>query len=582
MLLCGRAALPPAGEAATPRHPRRQPQVPEHRLDAAGRAGAGRPLSNCCAASRPPTTSARANCSARCSPTTPNNVYAGLLTVLLRLVFLLYAEDRGLLSERRGLRQPLLRHRPVRAAARRRRPLPRHDGPALRRLGAAADPVPPRPRRRRARRPRPAGAQGLPLRPRPLPVPRRPAAQALERQPDERDSIRRSSPTAWSTASWTTCSSSTASGSATARSTSSRSARVYETMMGFRLEKAAGRSIAIKPAKAHGAPATINLDELLASRPASAAKWLKEQTDQTLTGAGRDALKAADDARGRCSPPWSRKIAARPRPTSCRRERWSSSPATSAAAPARTTRRARSPSRSSARRSSRCWSSSGRAADAGADPRPEGLRPGDGLGGVSGRGVPAARRRAGRGLARPRSRPAIPPDEDEIAARPPARGPALPLRRGQEPDGRRPRQAVAVAGDAGQGPPLHLPRPRPALRRFAGRPDSQADRRLPLEARQAAGLRAEGDRGAHRRRRRAPAGDPRGGDGTLDALLAQKLARADGASTWCALVGNLVVAAFFAGRQRPKAREEAARVWPRCSSSSRRSRRSRGRPARSA
>ena len=29
----------------------------------------------------------------------PNQVYAGLLTVLLRLVFLLYAEDRGLMSD---------------------------------------------------------------------------------------------------------------------------------------------------------------------------------------------------------------------------------------------------------------------------------------------------------------------------------------------------------------------------------------------------------------------------------------------------------------------------------------------------
>ena len=46
---------------------------------------------------------------------------------------------------------------------------------------------------------------------------------------------------------------------------------VYETIMGFRLEKAAGRSIAIKPAKAHGAPVTINLEELLASRPARTA-----------------------------------------------------------------------------------------------------------------------------------------------------------------------------------------------------------------------------------------------------------------------------------------------------------------------
>ena len=46
---------------------------------------------------------------------------------------------------------------------------------------------------------------------------------------------------------------------------------VYETIMGFRLEVAQGRSIAIKPAKAHGAPVTINLEELLAVSPADRA-----------------------------------------------------------------------------------------------------------------------------------------------------------------------------------------------------------------------------------------------------------------------------------------------------------------------
>ena len=39
---------------------------------------------------------------------------------------------------------------------------------------------------------------------------------------------------------------------------------VYEAIMGFELQVAAGQSIAIKPAKRHGAPATINLEELLA------------------------------------------------------------------------------------------------------------------------------------------------------------------------------------------------------------------------------------------------------------------------------------------------------------------------------
>ena len=33
--------------------------------------------------------------------------------------------------------------------------------------------------------------------------------------------------------------------------------------MGFSLQVATGKSIAIKPAKKHGAPATVNLEELL-------------------------------------------------------------------------------------------------------------------------------------------------------------------------------------------------------------------------------------------------------------------------------------------------------------------------------
>ena len=39
---------------------------------------------------------------------------------------------------------------------------------------------------------------------------------------------------------------------------------VYQAIMGFNVEVAAGPSIAIKPIKKHGAPATINLEELLA------------------------------------------------------------------------------------------------------------------------------------------------------------------------------------------------------------------------------------------------------------------------------------------------------------------------------
>ena len=68
---------------------------------------------------------------------------------------------------------------------------------------------------------------------------------------------------------------------------------VYETMMGFNLRVAEGRSIAVKPTKAHGAPAAINLEALLAAKPADRAKWLVEQTDQKLTGQAADALKKA-------------------------------------------------------------------------------------------------------------------------------------------------------------------------------------------------------------------------------------------------------------------------------------------------
>jgi hypothetical protein len=68
---------------------------------------------------------------------------------------------------------------------------------------------------------------------------------------------------------------------------------VYETMMGFDLEVAQGRSIALKPKKPHGAPTTINLEALLAAKGADRAKWLKEKADQDVTGQALDTLKKA-------------------------------------------------------------------------------------------------------------------------------------------------------------------------------------------------------------------------------------------------------------------------------------------------
>ena len=68
---------------------------------------------------------------------------------------------------------------------------------------------------------------------------------------------------------------------------------VYEAIMGFEVRVSTGRSIAIRPVKKHGAPATINLEELLGRKAAERAKWLKEQTDQDLSGKALEALKAA-------------------------------------------------------------------------------------------------------------------------------------------------------------------------------------------------------------------------------------------------------------------------------------------------
>jgi len=73
---------------------------------------------------------------------------------------------------------------------------------------------------------------------------------------------------------------------------------VYQTMMGFRLELASGQTIALKPAKAHGAPVPVNLEALLAARPADRPKLIQDQTDYKLTTAmDRDirAVRSIDD-----------------------------------------------------------------------------------------------------------------------------------------------------------------------------------------------------------------------------------------------------------------------------------------------
>ncbi len=72
---------------------------------------------------------------------------------------------------------------------------------------------------------------------------------------------------------------------------------VYQTVMGFRLEVASGPSIAIVGKRKHkgevAAPTVINLDELRATPGDERVKWLKERTNQETSGEAEKALKCA-------------------------------------------------------------------------------------------------------------------------------------------------------------------------------------------------------------------------------------------------------------------------------------------------
>jgi len=80
-------------------------------------------------------------------------------------------------------------------------------------------------------------------------------------------------------------------------------------------------------------------------------------------------------------------------------------------------------------------------------------------------------RPAGAGLGRqgwPRLPARVPPGMGQGPLRPPPDRPVLPLWRGQEPVCGEPGQAVALAGDAEQRSAVHVCGPRPQVRRFAG------------------------------------------------------------------------------------------------------------------
>jgi hypothetical protein len=90
---------------------------------------------------------------------------------------------------------------------------------------------------------------------------------------------------------------------------------VYQAIMGFSLQVATGRSIAIKAAKKHGAPATVNLEQLLATPADKRLKQFTDETDQKLTGQAADTLKSAKTIED-LMPALQRKIATTVTPTS--------------------------------------------------------------------------------------------------------------------------------------------------------------------------------------------------------------------------------------------------------------------------
>jgi hypothetical protein len=222
----------------------------------------------------------------------PDQVYAGLLTVLLRLVFLLYAEDRGLMSDD----EVYVKHYSVTGLFERLRvDAGRYPDTMYQRYGAWAQllvlfrlvhdggrhgklHLPARhgylfnPDRYPFLEGRPHGSSREPgQRITPPPVSDGVIFRVLQNLlvlDGERISYRALDV--------------------------EQIGSVYETVMGFRLEKAGGLSIAIKPAKSHGAPVALNLEALLRVPGKDRGKALKEQTDQSVTGSALNALKAAD------------------------------------------------------------------------------------------------------------------------------------------------------------------------------------------------------------------------------------------------------------------------------------------------
>jgi hypothetical protein len=68
---------------------------------------------------------------------------------------------------------------------------------------------------------------------------------------------------------------------------------VYETMMGFRLQTTTGKSLAVRPAKKRGAPSMLDLEAMLDVDPGKRAKWVQDHSDRKLAAKVASAVKDA-------------------------------------------------------------------------------------------------------------------------------------------------------------------------------------------------------------------------------------------------------------------------------------------------
>ena len=226
-----------------------------------------------------------------------NDVYRGLLSVILRLVFLLYAEERGVLPED----ETFSRHYSLAGLYQRlREDAALHPDTMDQRFGAWAQLlVLFRLIHDGARAHRTGGAVSLPERRGALFDPDRfPFLEGRHARAGARQTIERVRPPLVSDGAVYRVLEKllVLDGERISYRTLDveQIGSVYETIMGFRMEVATGRSAAIKPAKKLGAPSTVDLDALLAQPKGGRAQWLQARADRNLTDTVKKGLPAAE------------------------------------------------------------------------------------------------------------------------------------------------------------------------------------------------------------------------------------------------------------------------------------------------